>query len=58
MDNRPFEMRDVVEALEEAHSTASILNDQSSPLRCRELSLAITKIEEALHWLNDVKQKD
>lgn len=25
---------------------------QDSPFRCRENALAITKIEEALHWLN------
>jgi hypothetical protein len=29
---------------------------QNSPFKCRENSLAITKIEEALHWLNSRTQ--
>lgn len=28
-----------------------VLNADGSPHRCRELSLAITKVEEAIHWL-------
>lgn len=36
---------------------AALAQNEPGANRCRELSLAITKLEEALHWLNVVPEK-
>jgi hypothetical protein len=50
-ENATFE--EVLAALDDAWHKATVLNQDGKPTRSRELSLAITKLDEARHWLHD-----
>jgi hypothetical protein len=39
-------------------ANARDFNKQDQPTRSRELSLAITSLEEAAHWLRDIVDKE
>jgi hypothetical protein len=52
-ENATFD--DVDQALEDAWHKATVLNQDGKPTKCRELSLCITKLDEARHWLHDAR---
>lgn len=52
-----FTLEEVLESLDDALNRASALNRDGEPTRSRQLSLVVTKLEEARHWLSEALDK-
>lgn len=54
MSNEINDLDETVAAIYKLLNDLNQLNSSDSPIRCRELSLGITNIEQGLHWMSYV----